>query len=290
MNKSGGLILLNKPPGITSFSVLGAVKKELGTKKVGHTGTLDKFAEGLIIALSGKMTRLVPRFTGMDKVYEALMLFGEETDTLDPEGRIIANAPVPEISVIEEAVKQFHGKILQTPPAYSAVHIDGRRAYERVRNGENPEMPSREIEIYGFEILSWDKPFLKTRIHCSKGTYIRSLARDLALQCGSRARLEELKRTAVGPYGLDRAAAPENFTGDQHLISPWAIFEQLPGTGRLVVDDCLIGSIKMGKQSVLTEIVFPTVEAGDFALFSSNKEMLALMRKDSNGLTYSFVC
>ena len=199
---NSGLILFNKPPGITSFDALRDNKRSLGTGKVGHTGTLDKFASGLLIVLVGKALRLSRWFTHCDKKYIGKISFGEETDTLDPEGKIIAKAAPPSREDIESVLPQFTGEIMQAPPAYSAIHIDGKRASDLSRGGKEIEMKKREVTIYKLELLSWEPPFAEIFVHCSSGTYIRSLARDIALAAGSRAHLIELKRTHVGGFEL----------------------------------------------------------------------------------------
>jgi tRNA pseudouridine55 synthase len=204
-----GLILLHKPPGLTSFDALRDVKRILGTGKVGHTGTLDKFAEGLLLALTGRALKLSPWFTHCDKQYEGTVCFGAETDTLDPEGAVVANAPLPSRENVEQAIPQFLGKIEQAPPVYSAIHIDGQRASALARRGEAPEMRKRPVTIYRLELLSWEPPYAKIFVHCSSGTYIRSLARDIALAAGSRAHLTALVRTQIGGFRLG--------TGDQVL-------------------------------------------------------------------------
>jgi len=200
-----GLILLHKQPGITSFDSLRDIKRALGTGKAGHTGTLDKFAEGLLLVLTGRALKLSQWFTHCDKQYEGTVCFGAETDTLDPEGAVIANAPLPSRSAVEQALSQFCGKIEQAPPAYSAIHVDGERASELARRGEVPEMRKRPVEIYRLELLSWEPPHAKIFVHCSGGTYIRSLARDIALAAGSRAHLTALLRTQVAGFKLENA-------------------------------------------------------------------------------------
>jgi tRNA pseudouridine55 synthase len=192
-----GIILLNKKPGITSFDTLRDIKRALSTGKVGHTGTLDKFAKGLLVVLAGRALKLSRWFTGCDKQYLGKIKFGEETDTLDPEGSIIAQAPLPDIEDVKKILINFTGDILQTPPIYSAIHIDGKRAHELVRSGIIPEMKKRPVTIYKLELCSWDPPFADIFVHCSSGTYIRSLARDIALAAGSRGHLVSLERTAV---------------------------------------------------------------------------------------------
>jgi len=202
-----GLILFNKPSGITSFDALRDIKRALGTGKVGHTGTLDKFASGLLIALTGKALKLSQWFTHCDKKYEGRIRFGIETDTLDPEGSIIAEASLPSRESVEKVLNQFTGCIMQAPPAFSAIHINGKRAYELARSGETPEMKKRAVTIYKLELKQWQPPFADIFVHCSSGTYVRSLARDVALAAGSRGHLCELKRTQVGGFVLEETHA-----------------------------------------------------------------------------------
>jgi tRNA pseudouridine55 synthase len=290
MSSTGGLILLNKPSGITSFRGLNALKKSLGTGKVGHTGTLDKFADGLIISLFGKMTKLVPEFTGMDKEYIALISFGAETETLDPEGKILYTADAPELNQIERAIPDFIGNISQTPPQYSAIHINGKRAYELARAGKEVEIPTRQITVNEFEILSYEKPYLKVRINCSKGTYIRSIARDLAIQCGSRAHLIELKRTIVGPFKLSQAVNPDEFSPLTDVLTPWDIFDYINNVDKEIISGEYINNIKIGKEQVLAEVGKNFTDNREYALFNSEREMVALVKKNHGKLSYRFVC
>jgi tRNA pseudouridine55 synthase len=200
-----GFLLLDKNPGQTSFQALGPLKKALGTGKVGHTGTLDKFASGLLVILAGRALRLSPWVSHCDKAYRGTILFGEETDTLDPEGAVVARAPVPSREQVEGVLALFRGEILQAPPAYSAIHLGGRRASERARSGENPEMEKRPVTIYELTLVSWAAPLAHIQVRCSGGVYIRSLARDIALACGSRGRLAELRRSAVAGFSVEDA-------------------------------------------------------------------------------------
>jgi tRNA pseudouridine55 synthase len=202
---NSGFLLLDKNPGLTSFQALGPLKKALSTGKLGHTGTLDKFASGLLLILAGRALRLSPWVSRCDKTYLGTVLFGEETDTLDPEGLVVARAPVPSREKLEEALARFRGEILQAPPAYSAIRLGGRRASERARAGENPEMKERPVSIYELSLESWAPPLARIRVRCSGGAYIRSLARDIALACGSRACLRELRRTAVAGFSVEGA-------------------------------------------------------------------------------------
>ncbi|MCR4676528.1 MAG: tRNA pseudouridine(55) synthase TruB [Sphaerochaetaceae bacterium] len=199
------IVLINKKPGVTSFSCLGRIKHIIN-RKTGHCGTLDKFASGLIIALCGrKYTRLNERFMGMDKTYTALIEFGKETDTLDPEGEVIKTSDVPDFETVTEAVKKLTGPIIQVPPLYSALHVNGKRSYQLVREGKEVKLSGRPVTIYSAEILSWEKPFLRIRLKVSKGTYVRSYARDLGELCSSCAYVRELERNSIGPFTLEEA-------------------------------------------------------------------------------------
>ena len=224
------IIPFAKPAGITSFASLGQVKRLLGTSKVGHTGTLDRFADGLLVLLSGKLTKLVPYITDFDKTYRVLFYFGKETDTLDPEGTVIAEKPLPVYADFIAAIRQLTGTIEQVPPVYSALKQAGERLSDKVRRGEAVTVPPRTVTIYSIDIeeifyapvadtgaehSEADIAALNTaqkvlgavlRVRCSKGTYIRSLVRDIAHRCGSAAYVYALRRTAVGPFTLEQAA------------------------------------------------------------------------------------
>lgn len=215
---SSSIVLLAKQSGKTSFSSLWQVKNALGTKKVGHTGTLDNFADGLLVLLTGSLTRLCSYITAFDKEYVTRITFGTETDTLDPTGSVVDTASLPDVSTVYSVIPSFTGTISQMPPAYSAIHVDGMRSSDRVRKGESVQLESRKITIHGIDIISVfgadgtasPKNGLAAsadiRVHCSKGTYIRSLARDIGRATGSCAHASLLRRTAVGPFRLQDAA------------------------------------------------------------------------------------
>ena len=203
LNMESGIILINKNAGITSFDALREIKRALGTSKVGHTGTLDKFASGLLIVLAGKSLKLSQWFSHSDKKYKGRLLFGVETDTLDPEGKEIAAAAPPSREKAESVISQFTGSFMQEPPVFSAVHVNGKRASNLARSGIIPEMKKRPVTIYRLELLNWDPPYADIFVHCSSGTYIRSLARDIALEAGSRGYLESLVRTDIAGFTLD---------------------------------------------------------------------------------------
>ena len=206
-----GIVLLAKMPGLTSFASLNNVKKSLNTKKVGHTGTLDSFAQGLLVVCTGRLTRLVGNITEFDKSYSAIIKFGQETDTLEYTGNIVKKAPLPTLDALKDALKKFTGDLLQAPPAYSSIHVDGKRASDLARKGIEVEIPKRKIKVFSAElrdyILSDDKVlYARIDFSVSKGTYIRCLARDIACECSSAAFLTGLLRTKVGNFSLTDAA------------------------------------------------------------------------------------
>ena len=215
---NGDVILIDKPADISSFGVVARVRRYLSQKagkkiKVGHTGTLDPFATGLLILLSGKATKLSNQFLKLDKWYEATLCLGKTSTTGDPEG-VITEVNVdrqPSYSDIEKILPDFLGNIKQTVPIFSAVKINGKRAYQLARQGQKVEMPTREIEIYELEVLSYHFPELVIRTHVSSGTYIRTLGEDLGQALGVGAYLTALRRTKVGNFDLNNAKKLTDF-------------------------------------------------------------------------------
>lgn len=227
------IILIDKPAGISSFGVVakvrGRLKAEFGRKiKVGHTGTLDPFATGLLILLSGKMTKKSNEFLKKDKVYEATLKLGYISTTGDPEGEIQlypsegdpepgkartsaarpwrrAERTRPELDIIESTLKLFVGEITQTPPKFSAIKINGERAYKLARKNQDFEIPERKVTIYSIEILDYNYPELRIRCHVSSGTYIRTLAEDIGKKLGTGAYLTALRRTKIADYDVKDA-------------------------------------------------------------------------------------
>lgn len=211
MNKDG-IILFAKPKGPTSFNAISAIKRALDTTKVGHTGTLDSFAQGLLVVCTGRLTKLAGNIIEFDKSYSAVIKFGEETDTLEYTGNVIKTSALPSLKNLEEAVKAFTGKIMQTPPVFSAIHINGKRASDLIRQGQEVQMESREVQIHSADIketkLSADGlvEYALIDFNVSKGTYIRCLARDIAQKAGSTGHLLGLYRTKVGNFNIEDSA------------------------------------------------------------------------------------
>lgn len=212
-----GLAAICKPAGLSSFAALGPLKRSLNCSKLGHTGTLDPFATGLLVVLVGPYSHLAPIFSTLDKRYRATLRLGVETDTLDPEGRVVEELPPPSREAFEAALGQFRGPILQRPPAYSALHVDGKRAYERARAGEEVDLPARPVTIYELALESFETESAVISMRCSSGTYVRSLARDLARAAGSCASLAALERSSIGPFTLETAVRPEDFDPERDL-------------------------------------------------------------------------
>jgi tRNA pseudouridine55 synthase len=211
VSEAEGLLLVDKPSGVTSHDVVDAVRRRLGTRKVGHAGTLDPMATGLLLIGVGRATRLL-RFLGeLPKTYEGTLRLGIETDTLDAEGEVVRETPVDVTEAqVAGAMRALVGESLQRPPAFSAVKVGGRKLYEAARAGEQLEAEPRPIRVDTFDLLSFDPPDAAFRVVCSGGTYVRVLAAGVgaALSCG--AHLTSLRRTAIGPHAVEDAVVPDD--------------------------------------------------------------------------------
>ncbi len=289
-----GISLIDKPPGITSFSALSPIKKAVGKCRVGHAGTLDRFASGLLLVLIGPYTKLNPFFTGLDKSYEGRIRFGMSTNTLDPEGEISQYAPIPDIDTIKDAVQSYRGTFSQVPPKFSAVHVKGQRAYRRALAGEDVEIAGRSVTIDSFLIRNWEKPDLDFSVSCSKGTYIRSLARDIGTYCDSAAYLTSLRRTGIGTFSVDRAVLPDSFVAKKHILQGKTLFDSLVGIETRTVKNACVDKIKNGMKlsfeilnGFLDEKIDPEVQK--YALFDASERLLALVEIIDGKISYRFV-
>lgn len=208
--KPGQVVLVNKPVGWTSFQAVKKVKWLLRAKKAGHAGTLDPLASGLLIICTEKQTKTIQSIQDAEKEYTGTIILGATTPSFDLETEVNATYPTSHIdaNLVETVLKNFRGEIQQAPPLYSAIKVDGQRAYNMARGGVEHEMKKRPVLIKEFEVLSLQLPELKFRVVCSKGTYIRSLAHDLGLALGSGGYLTELVRTRIGEYRLENAKTP----------------------------------------------------------------------------------
>lgn len=244
-----GLVLVDKPAGVTSHDVVGAARRAFGEKRIGHAGTLDPFATGLLVLLVGRATRLLPHAPGDPKVYEALIRFGHETDTEDLHGAMTRVAPLPARDALLGSLPSFTGRIPQVPPAYSAKRVAGKRAYERARAGEDVELAPVTIRVDRWEVLHLslaDGVVAEAcvRITCGGGTYIRSLARDVARACGSAAHLVSLRRLSSGPFDVDAAVTLEDLRDGR--VQPRPALDALPGFPRQPLEDAEIARLVRG--------------------------------------------
>lgn len=205
-----GIIVVAKEPGPTSHDIVALVRRLTGVKRVGHGGTLDPFAAGVLPVFVGQATRLVEFHMTDDKAYRAIVAFGARSTTDDLDGELTPGGGAPTQAEVEAAMADFRGAIEQVPPDYSAVRVAGRKAYELARHGEKPELQARRVTIHRIELLAWDdadptRPVATLDVACSAGTYIRAIARDLGDRLGSGAYLAALTRTDSGPFSLDAA-------------------------------------------------------------------------------------
>ncbi len=212
--EEGRVILINKPLGWTSFDAVKKVRHLLKVKKIGHAGTLDPLATGLLILCTGKMTKQIEHFQSMEKEYSGKMILGQTTPSHDRETEATTAVDLSGISVekIYSATQQFKGAIQQVPPLHSAIKVGGQRAYTLARSGKKMTLKAREVTIYHFEITAIQFPEITFKVTCSKGTYIRSLARDFGEALGVGAYLSALCRTRIGNFSLDDALAMEQLT------------------------------------------------------------------------------
>jgi tRNA pseudouridine55 synthase len=208
-----GILLIDKPQGITSHDVVDRVRHTIKLKKVGHAGTLDPMATGLLLILVGKATKLSQYLMGLDKTYEGTILLGQSTDSHDAEGIITENTLVPPLSEDEVSafMNYYLGDQYQTPPMFSAKKIDGKPLYKLARKGKTVEREPRFIRVNSFQLLRWESPEIDFTISCSKGTYVRTLANDLGQKIGCGAHLTKLSRTAIEKFHLHEATQLANF-------------------------------------------------------------------------------
>ncbi|MDD2898901.1 MAG: tRNA pseudouridine(55) synthase TruB, partial [Desulfuromonadaceae bacterium] len=232
-----GFFVIDKPAGITSHDVVSRVRRILGTRKVGHTGTLDPFATGVLPVAVNDGTKSIPFLDEGNKTYEALLRHGVTTDTLDMTGTILSESDVSALTrqQLFACLSGFTGAISQIPPMYSAIKQNGQPLYKLARQGVEVDRAARDVEIYSLELLSFDLPLASIRVICSRGTYVRSLADDIGRQLGCGAALQELRRTTSGPFKIEDAvtlAELETAVGEGTVsslcLSPMAALGHLP--------------------------------------------------------------
>ena len=246
-----GILLIDKEEGKTSFDAVRMIKRILRCKKTGHAGTLDPFATGLLIILLGQGTKLSSYIMGGKKKYRAEIRLGIETDTCDPTGSVIEEVPVPDIGVesIAEVIDLFTGVIEQTPPAFSALKVNGQRAYKLARKGIEVELKKREVTVYSIDIVDIRLPLIMLNITCSAGTYIRSLAADIGKKLGTAAHLRKLRRLSSGLFDVNDALVlkdADSVVGEFLSDRIIPLHESLPDMHRVNIDNQLAEKIRNG--------------------------------------------
>jgi tRNA pseudouridine55 synthase len=248
-----GVIVVDKPEGWTSHDVVGKARRILGIRKIGHLGTLDPIATGVLPLVIGRATRLAQFYTRSDKVYEGTIRFGWSTVSYDRASEATSEKTEPEIdpAALEAALDQFRGEFMQVPPPVSAKKVDGRRAYELARKAVAVELAPAPVEVFALTLLSLEDTLARVRVHCSGGTYLRSIAHDVGRLLGCGAHLEELRRTSSGEFEIAQARTIpqlEALAADERLIDALVPTAQmLPGMAAVFVDDLTASQIRNGR-------------------------------------------
>jgi tRNA pseudouridine55 synthase len=280
--KLDGILLVHKPPGISSAAAVARVKRVLGGPKVGHLGTLDPFASGLLPLCIGEGTKIAPYLNVADKRYVGVVRLGIRTDTLDCTGQVIATAAVPALVAadVEPLVHDFVGPITQVPPAFSALKRGGTRMYELARKGEAPELEPRPVVIHELSIALVDAERLRVRLRCSKGTYVRALARDIGERLGCGAMLESLERTGFGPFDLSDALDIDTLTPERAAAARIGLEEAVEHLRTLRVDAATAARLRSGQQAVLGVLGAPLCPAERARVLARDGNLVAVVAED----------
>ncbi|MFW5788455.1 MAG: tRNA pseudouridine(55) synthase TruB [Spirochaetota bacterium] len=289
-----GVVLLDKQPRVTSFAALSSVKRAASTRKVGHTGTLDPFATGLLVALVGSATRTARYFNGLPKRYEATFAFGRETDTDDLTGTTSRESPLPAYDAVLEALGRFRGELEQLPPSYSAVHVQGRRAYEIARAGQTAALSPRRVTVDRLEacgaVVDHDALVsLDVELSCSAGTYVRSIARDLGRAVASAAHVTKLRRTAVGPFGVTSAVSPDELELPRDLHDLAEMLPALDGIERLDVPASVARAAAIGHRLGPDELNLGNDDDGSLLVLAHENRAVAIVSVNEGRVGYEMV-
>ena len=284
-----GLVLIDKPVGMSSYDVIRDLKRLYGQPAIGHSGTLDPMASGLLVVCMGSATRFMPWLEHDAKEYVAEITLGATTSSDDKEGEVLVERSVPALSQddIERSLEPLRGSIDQIPPQVSAIHVDGERAYARVRRGETVEVAPRRVTVHELELLGWDSPRLTVRAYVSKGTYIRSIARDLGELVGCGAHLSALRRTRVGAWTVDEATSLDAIrasvaNGCAPPLQPTGA--ALAGLTQLRTSDEVVHRLYLGQVAVLDEGPPATLEEEqEVAVFREHDDSLVGVATLSRG-------
>ncbi len=288
-----GLLIVDKPEGISSFGVVKEIKDRFGLKKVGHIGTLDPFATGVLPIVINEGTKLAPFLMEEPKEYEAILKLGEETTTDDLTGEVIRRNPWESINLksIPSVFQHFLGKIKQTPPMFSAIKFKGKPLYRLARKGMEVEREERMVEIFNLQVQEIALPLVRFHVSCSKGTYIRTLAKDIGKKIGCGAHLVFLRRTRSGTFTLEQAISWEELKKVNQieelrprLISPK---EALPALPEVVVEEKIARKVRFGQEVTLFDLpdqVLPFLQEGRwFKMSSPGAGLVAILRSEKRG-------
>ena len=272
-----GFINIDKPLGITSHDVVSRLRRITRIKRIGHAGTLDPAASGVLVVAIGQATRLI-EYVQDDtrKRYKAQITLGSATDSDDATGTIIAESSIPTLtqSAIESALSQLTGNIMQVPPKVSALHVDGQRMYDLARQGKAPDLPARPVTVYDITLCGWDAHSIEIDVECGKGTYIRSIARDIGIILGTHAHLGALRRTMVGAFGINDALPLDTLTIEQvqaQLVTPLNAVSHL---ARVSLTDEHVRRVRNG-----LSITTADTTDGEVALCDTNEQLIAIARR-----------
>jgi tRNA pseudouridine55 synthase len=279
-----GIVVVDKPAGITSAGVVRVVKRRLDAEKIGHLGTLDPFATGVLPLAVGEGSKLVPFLNEDDKAYVGTVALGRATNTLDSTGETTEERPVPPLSAaaIEEAASRFRGEIAQVPPMFSALKRDGRRLYDLARRGVEVELSPRSVKIHSLVLRPLDDRTLELSARCGKGTYVRSLARDIAAALGTVGHLALLRRTECGRFRVAEAIPLAEIERGAS-VPIVALREALPELREIAVDDAMVERIRRGQQYALSGLPRPSGAAEVVKILGMRGELVALLQARGSG-------
>jgi len=278
-----GILNLDKPPGVTSRDVVNRVGRLLPRRvKAGHAGTLDPMATGVLVICIGPATRLIEYVQRMGKTYRSTFRLGATSDTHDADGTVVATPDprVPTLDEIRDALAAQTGDILQTPPEYSALKIDGRRAYDLARAGEVVELEPRTVHVGRIEVLGYEWPRLEVEIDCGSGTYIRSIARDVGEALGCGALMETLVRTRIGVFTQQDAVAPDDLDRDTFAEALRPALDAVPDLPRVALDEAGVADVKLGRR-----VAVEAPAGARVALIAPDGRLLGLGDVDAEGLS-----
>lgn len=274
-----GILLVDKPPGMTSHDVVDQIRRAAQMRRIGHTGTLDPAATGLLILCLGAATRLSEFLTGLDKVYEGAMRLGVTTDSYDMDGTVTEERPVPELSEqdIQQVFDSFTGDIMQTPPMVSAVKIGGERLYKKARKGETVERKPRPVTVREFTLLGLNAPDVAFRVRCTRGTYARALCHDVGQVLGCGGVLASLRRTWVGQHSVEASSPVDAFSSPEDVAARLLPMEQALDMPEIIVTDQGRQMVKSGNPLTRAHMVGPCpVTEGWVQVKAKSGELVAL--------------